>query len=81
MGKVKSVIQKNKPETRIIGRKTLKESIAGFSEYSYQKEEFSTLIDAINSDNLTYQHFGVIGLRKLVSKGNSRLYSNSLHIR
>ena len=60
MGKVKSVIQKSKPETRIIGRKALKESIVSFLEYSYQKEEFSTLIDAINSDNLSYQHFGIM---------------------
>ena len=79
MGKVKSVIQSSKPETRIIGRKALKESIDGFLKYSYQRAEFSTLIDAINSDNQTYQHFGIIGLRRLVSNGNSRLSSNSLH--
>ena len=79
MGKVKSVIQSSKPEARIIGRKALKESIACFLGYSYQKEEFSTLIDAINSANLTYQHFGIIGLRKLISNGNSRYPPNSLY--
>jgi len=79
MGKVKSVIQMNKPEARVIGRKALKGSIDGFLKHSYKRTEFSTLIDAINSDNLTSQHFGIIGLRKLISNGNSRLSSNSLH--
>ena len=79
MGKVKSVIQRSRPETRIIGRKALKESIDGFLKHPYKKTEFSALIEAINSDNLIYQHFGIIGLRKLVSDSNSRLSSNSLH--
>ena len=72
MGKVKSVIQRNKPEPRTIGRKTLKESIDDFLKRPYKKAEFSTLVDAINSNDLRLQYFGIIGLRKLFSPGSSR---------
>jgi len=66
LGKAKSSIQRTKSETKLIKRKALKESIDEFLDYPYQKTDFSKLIEAINSNNVIFQHFGIIGLRKLV---------------
>ena len=69
--KAKNSIQRNRPETESLGKKNLKESIEEFRDYPYQQTDFSRLIEAIHSNNLTLQHFGVIGLRKLVFPRNS----------
>jgi len=66
LGKAKSSIQRTKSETKLIKRKALKESIDEFLDYPYQKTDFSRLVEAINSNNVIFQHFGIIGLRKLV---------------
>jgi len=80
LGKAKSSIQRNRPKTKFLKRKTLKESIDEFLDYPYQQTDFSRLIEAINSNNVTFQHFGVIGLRKLVFLFGRSSYPQILQI-
>jgi len=64
--RVKKAIKYHKEEKRIIGRKGLRDKVSSFLKFSPKISDFSVFINAINSYNLVSQHFGLIGLRKLL---------------
>ena len=47
----------------------LENHIAEWAKREFHMKEFFELVENINSDNRLKQHFGAIGLRKLLSKG------------
>jgi len=47
----------------------LQDKIKEWTEQEYEIEQLDEIINALNSNNLFKQHFGVIGLRKLLSDG------------
>jgi len=47
----------------------LRKCINEWLRRQYKEEEFLELVEAINSDNKMRQHYGAIGLRKILSQG------------
>jgi len=56
----------------------MQEFIADCQKKSYTSEQLSELVTSLNSSNLYRQHYGVIGIRKLISNGNYLSYWISL---
>ena len=48
---------------------TLKDCVDTWLKHHFIMDDFPKIVEGINSNDLFFQHFGVIGIRKLLSIG------------